>query len=305
MAARKILIGPSSFAAHDATPLRRLKAAGYEAVDNPYKRKLSKDELRALLTPEVIGLLAGLEPLDAEVLAGSKLRVISRVGAGMSNVDQAAAARLGIAVRSTPDAPVQAVAELTLGAMLALLREIAAMDQAVRAGRWEKRTGAQLSGRTVAVVGFGRIGRRVGALAAAFGAKLLAVDPALSGPADGARVAGLAEALAEADIVTLHCAGERRLIGAAELARMKPGSYLLNAARGGLVDEAALLAALESGRLAGAWCDVFGTEPYAGPLAKHPRMLLTPHAGSYTRECRGAMELEAVENLLAALKERS
>jgi len=303
MPTNKILIGPSSFAATDREAMDRLLAAGCEVVPNPHGRKLTKDEMFGLLTDDVVGLIAGLEPLDEEVLSRSRLKVISRVGSGVSNIDLEAAKRLKVAVRTTPTGPVEAVAELTLGALLCLLREISAFDRDIGAGTWKKRTGVQLEGKTVAIVGFGRIGRRVAELLRPFNVRLLAVDPNLAVETDGVPVMPLAQALREADVVTLHCAGEAQLIGADELGAMKPGSYLLNAARGGLVDESALLAALDSEKLAGAWLDTYAKEPYNGPLADHPRVLTTPHVGSYTRECRKSMELEAVENLLSALRE--
>jgi len=301
MSNNKVLIGPSSFAATDKEALERLLAAGCEVVPNPHGRKLTKDEMFGLLTTDVVGLIAGLEPLDDEVLSRSKLKVVSRVGSGVSNVDLDAAKRLGIAVRTTPTGPVQAVAELTLGALLSLLREIHAFDRDLSAGTWKKRTGVQLAGKTAAIIGFGRIGRRVGELLKAFGVELTAVDPAYEGDVDGVARRELPEALRGADIVTLHCAGEKQLLGKGELALMRPGAYLLNAARGTLIDETALMDALESGHLAGAWLDTFPVEPYDGPLARHPRVLTTPHVGSYTRECRKSMEMDAVTNLLEVL----
>lgn len=293
--AKSVLLGPSTFAEADAAPLARLREAGYQAIPNPHGRKLTKTELLGLLKDDVVGLIAGLEPLDREVLSKSKLKAVSRCGSGTSNVDLKAASELGIAVRWTPEAPVDSVAELTVGALLSLLRQLPRMDADVHAGRWSKRLGSELKGKTVAVVGFGRIGRRVAELLAPFGVKLLAVDPAIKNSPT------LEEALRAADAVTLHCAGEERLLGERELGWMKPGAVLLNAARGGLIDEDALSDALENGRLAGAWLDVFSEEPYAGGLTRLQNILLTPHAGSYTRECRARMELESVENLLSAL----
>lgn len=298
----KVLIGPSSFAASHRGPLETLEAAGCRVIDNPFGRKLTPSELAELLADGVEGIVAGLETLDRAVLERSSLRVISRCGSGMSNVDLQAARELGIRVYSTPDAPTTGVAELTLGALLSLLREIPAKDRAVREGRWDKKSGAQLAGRTVAVVGLGRIGRRVAQLLGAFGARVIGVDPFCQAPPQGLELATLDEALARADVVALHSSGAERLLDAARLAAMKPGAYLLNAGRGELVDEDALLAALQSGHLAGAWLDVFGREPYQGPLCGCDRVLLTPHIGSYTVEGRITMEQEAADNLLRGLQ---
>lgn len=296
----KILLGPSSFGETDRAPFFKLQEAGYEVVDNPFKRKLTKQELFDLLTPDVIGIIAGLEPLDREVLSRSKLKVVSRVGSGISNVDLEAAEELGIIVRSTPYGPTEAAAELTLGALLSLLRKIPRMDQALHAGRWEKRIGTQLEGKTVAIIGYGRIGKRVAELLAPFHVRLLIVDPNLEQSAVGAaELMSLEEALPWADIITLHSSGEACLLGEQEFRRMKQGAFLLNVARGGLVAEEALVEALDAGKLAGAWIDTFGMEPYKGPLCGRENVVLTPHVGSYTLECRQGMENEAVENLLA------
>jgi len=296
----RILIGPSSFGIVDVAPLQRLRDAGFDVLQNPFGRKLSTQELMELL-PGVIGLVAGLEPLDRTLLERSELRVISRCGAGMSNVDLDAAHRLGIAVRNTPDAPTAAVAELTVGAMLALLRHIVPMSADLHDGRWTRLPGAQIEGRTVVVVGFGRVGRRVARLLLAFGAKVIAVDPHVDRVDPPIEVASLVHALPRANIVTLHASGDETILGKAELLRLKPGSLVLNCGRGGLVDEGALCEALNAGHLAGAWIDAFRDEPYSGPLTRYPHALLTPHIGSFTVECRRRMEMEAVENLLEAL----
>ncbi|MBI5677955.1 MAG: hydroxyacid dehydrogenase [Planctomycetes bacterium] len=299
---RKVLLGPSSFAETDKTPLERLLAAGFGVIDNPYKRKLTKSELFDLLTPDVVGIIAGLEPLDREVLGRSNLKVVSRVGSGMSNVDMQAAVELGITVCSTPNGPTSAVAELTIGALLGMLRMIPLMDHALHRSEWLKRIGVQLEGKTVAIIGYGRIGHRVAELLAPFKVKLLLVDPGSTADmVDGYSRLPLDEALAKADIVTLHCSGEECLIGEREFSRMKQGIYILNVARGSLIDEDALVKALEEKKVAGAWIDTFKNEPYTGALCRFPNVILTPHVGSYTVECRRQMENDAVEHLLKVL----
>ena len=296
----RVLIGPSSFGLVDAAPLQRLQDAGYDIVQNPFGRKLSERELVELL-PGVSGLIAGLEPLSRFVLERSTLRVISRSGAGMSNVDLEAARQLGIVVRNTPDAPSAAVAELTVGMMLALLRHVAPMNAELHEGRWTRLVGAQLEAKTVVIVGFGRIGRRVARLLEPFNVRLVAVDHAVPAVDPPAEFMTLDDALPLADIVTLHASGEGVILGREELLRLKPGAWVLNAGRGGLVDEEALCESLERGHVAGAWVDAFRDEPYAGPLVRYPQVLLTPHIGSLTAECRRRMEMEAVDNLLEAL----
>ena len=298
----KVLIGPSTFGAADRAPLDRLQQAGAEVVPNPYGRKLSTDELRALL-PGVVGLIAGLESLTREVLARSSLKVISRCGVGLSNVDLKAAEDLGITVRSTPDAPTAAVAELTIGALISLMRGLPQMDRDLHEGRWSKQVGVQLESKTVLLIGFGRIGRKVASLLKPFNVRLLAVDAALVGTVEGVPVLPLVKALPQADVISLHASGETEIIGEREFDLLKPGVFLLNAGRGGLVNESVLCQALEKGRVAGAWLDTFSREPYEGPLIRAPHVILTPHIGSSSIECRRRMEMEAVENLLAALAE--
>lgn len=300
---RKILIGPSSFATKNPAPKDKLRNSGFEVIDNPFGRKLTKAELMGIL-PGVIGLIAGLETIDREVLERSDLRVVSRCGSGLSNVDLKAAEELGIKVYSTPSAPVTAVAELTLGALICLMRLLQDMNSAMHEHKWDKRIGFQLDGKQVAIIGFGRIGQKVGRLLRAFGARVIAVDPAYSGLVDNTPIVSLEEALKDADIITLHCDGDDPILGEREFNLMKKGVYLLNAARGGLIEEKALIDALDKKILAGVWLDSFQEEPYSGPLCGYKQVILTPHVGSYTYECRSAMEMEAVDNLLLGLRER-
>lgn len=297
----KILIGPSSFAVLDSSPIARLLQAGFEVMNNPLGRKLIKQELIELL-PGVIGLIAGLETLDEEVMLKSELKVISRCGSGISNVNLEAAKKLGIKVCNTPYGPTTAVAELTLGVMICMLRLVSQMDKAMHEGKWTKRIGVQLEGKTVAIIGFGRIGRKVASLLKPFRVTLIVVDPDLQGKVDGVKVLSLNKALTEADIITIHSSGEQQIIGDNEFKCIKDGAFLLNVARGGTINEESLIRALENGKIAGAWLDTFSTEPYTGPLINYPQVILTPHVGSYTLECRRSMEMEAVENLIEAFE---
>ncbi len=298
----KVLISTSTFGVSDDTPLKRLAQAGLEANINPYKRKLSKEELLNLL-PEVTGLIAGLETLDEEVMSRSDLKVISRCGSGLSNIDMRAAERLGIKVCSTPRAPTQAVAELTIACLLNLLRGVSTMDQDLHQGRWNKQTGLQLEGKTILIVGWGRIGRRVAELLRPFHVRIIVVDPFVQNITKQFEFLTLAQGLPLADVITLHCSGEDCFFSAGEFALMKKGAFLLNAARGGLIDEKALIKAIDERLVAGAWLDTFEQEPYVGELMRYHQVLLTPHVGSYTEECRRQMELEAVENLIFAFEE--
>lgn len=301
----KILITTSSFNIGAAEPLGRLKNAGFEIVMNPHGRKLDEKEVEVLLRDDVVGMIAGTEPLTGRVLRGAKnLKVVSRCGIGLDSVDIIAAKECGIGVYNTPDAPSVAVAELTLGLVLGVLRRISQADREIRDGKWKPLMGRLLAARTVGVIGYGRVGRRVAKLAHAFGARVLAAD-IIQPDSDGvSEIYSLDRLLAEADVVTLHMPLQKSstyFMDAPRIASMKRGAVLVNTARGGLVDEIALVAALHEGHLAGAALDTFEKEPYSGPLSGFPQVILTAHMGSYAEEARGIMEREAADNLVKGL----
>jgi len=297
----KILIGLSSFAVHDKTPLERLQETGCRIVENPYKRRLIKNEIMDLLGGSITGVIAGLEPFDREVLENTKLKIISRCGSGISNVDLKAAEEFGIKVCVTPDAPTESVAEITVAGILSLLRNIPQMNEELHNGRWAKKIGTELRGKTVAIIGFGRIGRRVASLIKPFNVRIIAVDPDEGIKMEGVEFSSLNKALQESDIVTIHTSGEKEIIGKDEFGLIKHGSFLLNAARGKTISEKSLIDALGEGRVKGAWLDTFTTEPYNGQLKKYPQVIMTPHIASNTLECRSVMEMEAVNNLIREL----
>lgn len=307
--AGKVVITTSSFGKEDPAAIKLLHDAGYEVILNPYGRKLNEDEvLNLLLEAKPIGMIAGVEPLTAWLLERAEgLKVISRCGIGLDNVDLDAAKGKGIAVLNTPDGPTQAVAELTIGIIFDLLRRISFLDRELRKGNWRKETGCLLQSRRVGIVGLGRIGKRVAELTLALGAKVAGTDikpdfkwlQAIRVP-----LVSLEELLKESEILCLHVsytADNRHLIGKTEIEAMRKGAYLVNLSRGGVVDEDALCVALTSGHLSGAALDVFDQEPYTGQLTKLDNVVLTPHIGSYARESRLEMEMQAVKNLLSAL----
>jgi len=304
----RVFISTSSFAEYDKLPLKLLNDAGMNVQLNPYQRKLTKDECLSLYN-DIDGLIAGTEALTAGILKSSRnLRVISRCGAGTDSIDMEAAKELGIKVFTTPDAPTQAVAELTIGLILNLVRGISLEDRSVRSGGWQKNMGNLLSKKTLGILGLGRIGKRVVELTQPFNLKYIAWDNSPDRHfADkyGIEFTGLDELLTKADIVTIHLSYASELkgiIGGRELKLMKRDAFLLNTARGGLVDEGALSNALKERRIAGAALDVFEQEPYTGPLAKLDNVILTPHIGSYAVESRVDMEVQAVKNLIKGLK---
>jgi len=236
-------------------------------------------------------VLRGSKPVTARVLqAAPALRIVAKNGAGVDSVDIEAARAQGVAVAMAPAANAPAVAEHALALMLALVRQLPQLDRQVRAGDWAGShwLGRDFRGSTVGIVGYGAIGRATAQLAAALGAKVLVLRPA--GQADGfACEPELHRLLPQLDILSLHCPLTERtrgLIGAPELALLRPGSLLVNTARGPVVQEAALLAALQGGHLAGAGLDTFDTEPLPQdhPLTLLPQVLMTPHVAGVTRQ---------------------
>jgi D-3-phosphoglycerate dehydrogenase len=282
---------------------------GAEVTASP---KISADELRQALPGYHALVVRSRTKVTAGLLeAGPALRVVGRAGVGVDNIDVAAALARGIVVVNSPLAATTAVAEHTLALMLALARQVPAADAALKQGRWEKSAfmGTELSGKTLGLLGLGRIGAAVAVRATAFGMTVLAFDPYLDPDqvrSRGAGPAGLDEVLAQADYLSLHLpltAETRGLLGASALARMKPGARLVCAARGGVVDEAALREALDAGRLAGAALDVFEHEPPPpGSLAAHPRVIATPHIGAQTAEAQACAGEMVAQEVLAALR---
>ncbi len=301
----QVLITTSTFNLDNFKQLELLNKAQIEVNLNPFATRLTEDQAIDLLGTNTIGLIAGLEPLTEKVLTSAKsLKVIARVGTGLDSVDLVAAKKLGITVLNTPDAPTQAVAELTLGHILGLLRNISVADRQIRNGVWRGLMGSLLQTKTVGIIGFGRIGKRVAGLLSAFGAKVIISDE-LATSTEYLNV-GLNELCAKSDVITLHLPyndSTHHIINEKQLNLMKKGSYFVNISRGGLVDEDALLTALKSGRIAGAALDCFEHEPYDGELRNFDNVQITAHMGSYARETRDLMEREASQLLVDAFKE--
>jgi D-3-phosphoglycerate dehydrogenase / 2-oxoglutarate reductase len=289
----------------------RLRAAGHEVIE---RHGVQAAELVAALKGCQALLVRGATKVTGEVLrASSGLRVVARAGTGVDNIDVATAKDRGVLVLNAPAANAISVAELTLGLLLALERHLVDAGIEMRAGKWEKskHMGRELNGRTIGLVGFGRIGRDVATRARAFGMSVIASDPLLSQwPAEFGWVerVTLEELLPRADYVSLHLPltpETRGMIGAPEMKRMKPSAVLVNCARGGTVDETALIEALRAGTLRGAALDVFATEPAPAehPLRTLPNVIVTPHLGASTHEAQERAGVEAAERVIAALRE--
>jgi D-3-phosphoglycerate dehydrogenase / 2-oxoglutarate reductase len=304
----RILVTPRSVTKAGHPSLDRLRQAGFEIVFCTPGKQPDEAELRRLL-PGCVGYLAGVEKITAAVLESARgLKVVSRNGVGVDNVDRDAARRLNIEVCTTPGANAQAVAEMAVGLMFALARGIPACDHSVKSGKWDRPSGLELHDRTFGVIGCGRIGRIVAAMAAGIGMRVVGFDVARDegfSPGGGFRYLDLDELLGLADVVSLHCPAPedgRPPIDRVALACMKKGALLINTARAGLVDEVAVLEALDTGRLGGFATDVYVVEPPPDlRLVKHPRVVATPHAAGFTGESVSRSMDMAVDHLLRRL----
>lgn len=303
----RILITPRSLTASPPPALDRLSDAGYRLIKATPGQMPDEDDLIRLL-PGCVGWLAGVEKVSARAIAAAdRLRAISRNGVGLDNLPLEALAARGVRVTRAEGANAIGVAELTIGLMLAAAREIPSTDAGIKAAGWPRRLGREIHGATVGIVGCGTIGGTVARIAAALGASILAYDPTRPDPglpAGRFRWAGKDELLGLADFVTLHCPplADRALIDARALSAMRPGAILVNTARAALVDEAAVIEALDRQVLAGYATDVLREEPPETlALAGHPKVIATSHIGGYTvQSVERATEI-AVTNLLDAL----
>ncbi len=289
--------------------LRPLIDAGFALAFNETGRFYDEPQLMAALG-DAVAVLAGIEPYTERVLrTASHLRVIARLGVGFDNVDLEAARRHGVVVALTPDTNHEAVADHAMAMIAALLQELFAYDRTVRAGGWGTRFHPGVTGRTLGIVGFGRIGRATARRARAFGMRVLATSPGMPPEAmrrEGVEPVALDELFAAADVVSLHAPltpATHQLVNAARLSRMRPGAYLVNTARGGLVDQEALVAALREGRLAGAALDVFEDEPLPpdSPLRTLDRVILTPHVAGLSEDAVAQMTAMCIDNILRVL----
>ena len=275
-----------------------------------------EDLVRIVADADPVGVIVRMGRFGAAAIdAAPSLRVISKHGVGVDNIDLDSASRRGIPVVVATGANATSVAEHAIALLLTVVKRILPLDSGLRAGKWEKPgfSGKELAGMTMGLVGFGAIARHTALLAKAFGIKVHAYDPfgeaAVFVEAGVSRVDTIEELLAASQIVSLHCPltpQTRNLLDEKHLGLMKAGSYVINTARGGLIDEEALLRAVESGHIAGAGLDTFGSEPPSPdhPFWQEPRIVSTPHIGGVTKEANVRVGVDAVEGVLAVLEGR-
>ena len=287
-----------------------LRAAA--TVDN--RTDISADDLLKII-PEYDGLIVrGRTKVTASVMeAASKLKVVGRAGVGVDNIDLEAAKKRNIAVVNTPMSTTVAVAELTFGLMLSLARDIPRADGAMKQGKWLKKEleGMELNGKTLGIIGMGRIGTQVGKYASAFGMNVIAYNPQITEDVikqRGAEPVSIQDLYAWSDYISLHLpftVQTRDLIGPLAFSQMKDGVRIVSTARGGIIDEAALLHALNSGKVAGVALDVFEKEPPGlTELVSHPRVIGTPHIGAQTAEAQSRASEDIAAEVLSALQNK-
>jgi len=309
----KIFVSAYPFGDPDQKPLELLKATNWEFALNPYARTLTPSEV-AELAYDCDGLIAGTEKLDKLIRTNHRLRVVSRVGIGLDSVPLHECRGKGITVTYTPDAVTLAVAEMTVGMMVCLLRNIAAADRNMRRNVWERPFGKRIGKSIIGIVGFGRIGTNVAKLLVPLRPRLVLVNDTKDKSVEIKKLRDLGldirhavkeEIYASADLITLHVplwSQTLNLINAKALECFRKDAYLMNLSRGGIVNETDLFTSLKSKRIAGAALDCFEKEPYSGPLTELENVILTQHLGSCSFDCHARMEVEATLDLIRYFK---
>ena len=301
---------PTSYGKNDQRLRSELESTVGQVIYNPFGRPLTSAEVSELL-PGCDGYIAGLDFIDRAALDhADQLKVLARYGTGVDRVDLAAAAEKSIVVTNTPFANAISVAELTIGMMLSLARSIPALTADTRAGGWSRMAGVTVEGKTVGLIGLGSVGKQVALRLRAFDCALIAYDPVADAEFAAANridLLTLEEVISRSDFISLHCPllpTTRNMVDAPFLAKVKPGAFLINTARGELVDEAALCEALQSGHLRGAALDAFTQEPPEknNPLLALPQVIATPHSGAHTDGAMNAMGWGALHDCLAVLR---
>lgn len=306
----RVLVTSTSYGKNDPRLKTELESTVGEVIYNPTGKPLSSAEVKKLL-PGIDGYIAGLDVIDRDALQGADcLKVIARYGVGIDSVDLQAAREKNIAVTNTPGANSVSVAELAVGLMLMLARQLSEAVAASRRGQFPRLSGVSLEGKTIGIIGLGSIGKQVALRLSGFDCRLLAYEPnpdRMFAETNHVELVELDALLSAADFVSLHLPlmlETRGMVNAAFLGKMKKGAYLINTARGELVDEAALLEALESGHLKGAALDAFAEEPPKPdhPLLALPQVIATPHLGAQADGATNAMGWMSLEDCLRVLR---
>lgn len=306
---KKIFIATSSFGTVDRKPIKFLESHSYKVILNNKGRRLSSLEIIEDLV-DCVGVIAGTEKYDLNVLYKlNKLKVISRLGVGIDNIDLKIAKERGINVLRTNTTPAISVSELSLGLMLNIVRKISEKHEKLKNGIWQKDMGNLLSGKTLGIIGLGVIGKTMVQLVKGFNFNILAFDMIRDNKfakENKVKYCNIDKLLSNSDIISIHLnlsVKTNNFMNEERLNKMKHKSIIINTSRGEIVDEGVLYKLLKEQKILGAGLDVFNNEPYSGPLTELDNVILTPHIGSYTKEVRTKMEIEASENLIKGLNE--
>jgi D-3-phosphoglycerate dehydrogenase len=307
----KILITPRSFASSSDKAIKMLTARGYEIQRNNTDRPYQKEEMLNLIRG-IDGMIIGIDELSAEIIEkADKLKVISKYGTGLDNIDLPMATKKKIIVTNTPQANVDAVADLVFGLILSLARRIPEADQKTKNGKWEKIIGKSVWKKTLGVIGLGKIGKQVVKRARGFQMNILGFDLIKDkkfASRYGIKYVSLEKLLQKSDYITIHLPlnnATRGMISYKELGKIKKEAFLINTSRGGIVDEQALYQALRNNQLKGAALDVYHNEPpVESPLKELDNVIMTPHIGAYTEEAIENMGMQAAQNLIDVLEGR-
>lgn len=307
----KILVTPRSFASASDKPMKMLTEKGYEIQINNTGRPYKKEEMLKLIR-DVDGIIIGIDELSAEIIEkANALKVISKYGIGLDNIDINMATNKKIIITNTPQANVDAVADLAFGLILSLARRIPEADKKTKSGEWEKIIGKSVWEKTLGIIGLGKIGRQVVKRAQGFKMNILVYDLVKDekfAQKYGIKYVSLEKLLQKSDYITIHIPlndATRGMISYKELEKIKKDAFLINTSRGGIVDEEALYDALRNNKLRGAALDVYNNEPPGkSPLMELDNVIMTPHIGAYTEEAIENMGIQAAQNLIDVLEGR-
>ena len=295
----KIIIGSANFGKKSKVAMDMLNEADLEVIINEDKSPFSNEKLKFLLSDNsVIGSLAGLETYDNEILSSfSNLKVISRLGSGMTNIDLKSAKLNKIKVFNTPTAPVNGVAELTVGIIISILRNVIDSNNDLKKGNWNKKFGRLVENKSILLIGYGNIGKKVNELLKPFNANIEIYDPYIKNDDND-----LNFYLKNSDIISLHVNTEAEVLKKEHFLHMKDGVIILNSSRGSNIKENTMIEFLQNKKIGYLWLDVFENEPYFGEIINFENVVVTPHISSLTYETREKIETEATNNLINYLR---
>ena len=293
-----LLLATSTFNRSKNAFLEKIINKKFNPTYNPYNRKLTEKELiKILINNKINYVVAGLEPYNNNVLKNTNLKIISRLGSGLSNIDTKYIKSKKIKVFSTPDGPIEAVSELTLGMIITMLRKVISLNDNMHKKIWKRENGNLLFKKNVLIIGYGRIGQNLKRLLAPFRANIIVYDNDKKYKKN-LNYMPLKKALPKADVITFHTNTEKEIMGISEFKLLKKGVIICNSSRGSVINEKEIISYVKKKIIKKIWLDVFNDEPYYGKLSKYKDIIMTPHVGSYAEETRKKMEFEAIQNII-------